>query len=535
LAELDRILELADRYAGAGRWADVVAIADVLSDELMAQYGEIPGVEDALGEALFRCEGLLLRALGAQPDLPVAARLSDQVRADLLAKAFAIWRVLSGGLDAAYEGSAFVFAAGSLAPEPPPQREDPLLYEPFLPFEGFGLTQWRQMASVIPGLDEDLDDLEDALEEEVTALATGTPLPPPEGDDLDALRLAETLRAAATPKELATVEGWLTPLIEPGKPGNGARLRRNAVLERHVLRTGSEQPDEALLAAYKEAELWPDAIIAAVGLGRLDEAEAMAAHRITAARHVLGFANLLKARPDAGLPRAIRFIEDRLWEMEGKNERDDEEYRSWLAPAYRETGQADKALEIELQRFAHRKDHQAYADAKAAAKMRGQPFGRWEEVRPKLLKEMEKAGSWPALIEAHLDEKHLDEALKALARFETSEPKPATNPYAYAYGYGYGDPYSGNDVGSYRIKVAKAAEKEMPEEAIRLYRAQAEQEIEYRGRDRYRRAADHLGRVKALLEKQGRAEEWKTVIGDIREKNKRLRALKEELDAAGLK
>ncbi len=58
--------------------------------------------------------------------------------------------------------------------------------------------------------------------------------------------------------------------------------------------------------------------------------------------------------------------------------------------------------------------------------------------------------------------------------------------------------------------------------------------IDGRGRGNYQQAVDHLMRVKQLSQKQERELEWQTYITDLRNKNKSLRALKEELDKKGL-
>jgi uncharacterized Zn finger protein len=54
--------------------------------------------------------------------------------------------------------------------------------------------------------------------------------------------------------------------------------------------------------------------------------------------------------------------------------------------------------------------------------------------------------------------------------------------------------------------------------------------IAARSRESYQQAAGYLKRVKLLYEKQGRAAEWHTYITNLRNSNKSLRALKEELE-----
>ena len=74
------------------------------------------------------------------------------------------------------------------------------------------------------------------------------------------------------------------------------------------------------------------------------------------------------------------------------------------------------------------------------------------------------------------------------------------------------------------------AQAELPDRAIAICRQKAEVEIERRSRSNYQVAAKHLARVKETLERHGRRDDWKTIITELRERNMRLRALREELD-----
>ncbi len=84
------------------------------------------------------------------------------------------------------------------------------------------------------------------------------------------------------------------------------------------------------------------------------------------------------------------------------------------------------------------------------------------------------------------------------------------------------------------IRVAQAAEERRPRDAIRLYMARVKPLIEARGRDNYATAASYLQRVRDLYGRLGEEATWKSLIGGIREENRRLRALQEELANAGL-
>lgn len=71
-------------------------------------------------------------------------------------------------------------------------------------------------------------------------------------------------------------------------------------------------------------------------------------------------------------------------------------------------------------------------------------------------------------------------------------------------------------------------------EAIELYRQQAERLIAMRDRKNYQAAINPLTKMRTLYDKLGERETWTNYITTLREQNRNLRALKEELAKAGL-
>jgi len=67
-----------------------------------------------------------------------------------------------------------------------------------------------------------------------------------------------------------------------------------------------------------------------------------------------------------------------------------------------------------------------------------------------------------------------------------------------------------------------------------LYRQHAERLIAQRGRQNYQAASQYLAKMLALYEKLGEHEVWTSYMIALREQNRNLRALKEELTNAGL-
>lgn len=126
------------------------------------------------------------------------------------------------------------------------------------------------------------------------------------------------------------------------------------------------------------------------------------------------------------------------------------------------------------------------------------------------------------LIQIALDEGDIDKALELVKTGQSSGQ-------AYAYGYSYGYGYS-----SIALEVARAAEETHPRESIEIYRKHVERLIDQRGRGSYQQACQYLLRMRDLYKKLGEQVIWTAYITELRDKNRNLRALKEELAAAGL-
>lgn len=103
-----------------------------------------------------------------------------------------------------------------------------------------------------------------------------------------------------------------------------------------------------------------------------------------------------------------------------------------------------------------------------------------------------------------------------------------------SYGYAYASSYGYSGCGNIALQVAKSAEEMRPLEAIELYQQQAERLIAQRGRQNYQEACQYLTKMQVLYEKLGESAAWVSYILALREQNRNLRALKEELAHTGL-
>jgi uncharacterized Zn finger protein len=133
-------------------------------------------------------------------------------------------------------------------------------------------------------------------------------------------------------------------------------------------------------------------------------------------------------------------------------------------------------------------------------------------------------GNTKLLIEIALDEGDIDRALRLLKGMVKQD----------IHGYSYNNSYGYYGFGDIALQVARAAEESRPREAIELYRQQAERLIALRGRQNYALACKDLVSMRALYEQLGEPESWATSITAVREQNRNLPALKDELANAGL-
>jgi uncharacterized Zn finger protein len=126
---------------------------------------------------------------------------------------------------------------------------------------------------------------------------------------------------------------------------------------------------------------------------------------------------------------------------------------------------------------------------------------------------LKQEGNLSLLVEIYVLEGEIDRALETLERY-SRQHRWGRNILA--------------------MEVAQAAEESRPRDAIRLCLEEVERLIAGRGRGNYAEAANHLLRVRAVCEQMGEEEAWQTLIADPREKDRRLPAMQDEFNRAGL-
>ena len=337
----------------------------------------------------------------------------------------------------------------------------------------------------------------------------------------------------ATAQERKRVEAWLRQEMMPGQDSSSKWHNRSIIDFLATLKQADHFSDEDVLEEYRNVGLYKELAEKLLQLGRENEALGVAQANLTEPMDVTWFAEQLLKSGEAWREQAQAFVEMRLGEvkpaLQGKSQdftsaHTVDTYRRWLGEKYSTYGKPQQALNIEFARFQASPDNTTYRSVRSAAQLAGQPEDTWSDLRPRLIRTLEQQSRWGALVTIYLDEGEVGQALAALEEMER------TSKSSYQ-GYGY---RSDGVPSAYQAQVAKAAEERYPREAIRLYKSVVQRLIDGRGRENYQQATGYLARIRLLYQKQEQEPEWHAYIAHLRNSNKSLRALKEELDKRGL-
>ena len=305
----------------------------------------------------------------------------------------------------------------------------------------------------------------------------------------------------ATPQEKRQVARWVQDALPVGDSwgDNYHRQRYGGFLlslEKDWL------DDEAFLRICRETRRWRDLVDRLLVLGRVDEAVAVA--REVGDYDLLQLADIFVSHDHADLAKDL--IGERAQTSR------DSRLVVWLKEQARTRGDLAEALAFAEKLFWQGPTVTGYQELRDLARL----MERWDELRAATLARLANEGQYHLLTEIHLDEGEIDRALETVEQVR-------------APGWGWG--WVGSQL---PIRVARAAEESRPHEAIRLYLAEVERLIAARGRDNYAMAATYLVCVRDLYHRLGEPETWQTLIAALREQNRRLPALQDELNKAGL-
>ena len=301
----------------------------------------------------------------------------------------------------------------------------------------------------------------------------------------------------ATDQERRAVAGWVRKAM--GKSDDWSGNYHRQAHGRFLLELEADDlDDDAFLSICRESGLLADLVDRLLTLGRLDEA-------LSEAEPVGDYQLLILA--DVFLKHGCAQSVEPL--LVGRMETgQDHRLAEWLKARYRERGELAEALALARRLLQARPHVAGYQEVRELSLQ----LGVWRELRPDLLAQWSAAGQYGLLTDIHLEEGEIDLALKSVQQI----------PHRFRYGT------------DRLIRVAQAASETHPHAAIDIYLQQAERLIEARGRENYRRACDHLARVRDIHRQLGEEPAWTDLIARLRERHRRLPALREELSSSGL-
>jgi catechol 2,3-dioxygenase-like lactoylglutathione lyase family enzyme len=319
----------------------------------------------------------------------------------------------------------------------------------------------------------------------------------------------EQLVQHTQPLERRTLAAWIQNILQDEEEEVTGTQRK--AYGRFLLELEQDTlDDETYLRICRETGRTSDLIDRLLTLGRIDEA----AREI---EHVddYSFSSLADLFVEHGQDAvAERLVRARI------KEQPDVRLLEWLQKYYQARGNQAAELEIVERLFRIQPYLGRYQQLRDLARR----LERWETLRPEVLAFLEQSSNTRLLIQIALDEGNMDEALQRLKGIVKKD----------GYGYTYADGYGYYASGTIALEVARAAEETRPREAIEIYQQYAERLIAMRGRQNYQQACKYLTNMRALYEKLGEHEGWMSYITALREQNRNLRALKEELTNAGL-
>jgi catechol 2,3-dioxygenase-like lactoylglutathione lyase family enzyme len=345
-------------------------------------------------------------------------------------------------------------------------------------------------------------------------------------------RAAHQLVRYATPLERQTIAEWIRAALADEEQAI-AGSERQAYGKFWLDLQHDTLDDEAYLRICRETGRIADLVDRLLALGRIDEAAQET--RRADDYSLLGLANLfiqhgqdavaerlVKARISGPIRPARDVTGLVLPGQAGRVEEEQPDWRAleWLQKYYRDRRNHVAELEMAQTLFRTQPSLKRYQELRDLSGR----LDRWENLRRESLDFLEQTRNTSLLIQIALEGGDIDQALQRLQGTAKKD----------GYGYTYSDRSSYYGFSNIAFEVARAAEEARPYAAIDLYRQFAERLIAMRDRKRYELACTYLVKVRALYEKLGEGEAWTSYIAALREQNRNLRALKEELADAGL-
>lgn len=303
----------------------------------------------------------------------------------------------------------------------------------------------------------------------------------------------------ATPEERQQVIKWINANMPAGTDSWKRRAYGGFLLSLQE----EDLDDEAFLQICRDTGRRHDLVDKLLELDRIEEA--VEETREVSSHELVSLANLFLAH---GHPAVA---EDSVREQLQSSQ--DTRLTTWLIQRARDRNDFEEALDLTRDLFKQHPALRRYQEIRELA----QQLDRWDDVRLSLLHRLDQQGQHTLLVEIHLDEGEVGQAIETLEQAKQSSNRT----WAWSWP-------------NLEIRVAAAAEQSHPEDAWRIYMARVEQLINARGRDNYAAAAGYLQRVRDIYHRLGDEEVWQDLISELRQQHSNLPALKDELNKAGL-
>ena len=258
--------------------------------------------------------------------------------------------------------------------------------------------------------------------------------------------------------------------------------------------------DEAFLALGRQTGRVHDLVDRLLSLNQVDEAAREAQQ--TSDYQLLGLADIFVQHRQGQLAQSL--IRSRA------ETSSDSRLLSWLKAYSEQQGDFTQSLDLACKLFWMRPSIEAYTEMRRLAG----PLARWQGLRAETQDRLAKKGEHSFLTEIYLEEGQIDLALASLEKARSASR------------WGVSD--------TLQLQVAGAARQDRPRESIRLYLQIIHRLIANRGRGNYAQAAEHLKQVQELYRRSGDMPGWQKLITNLREENRSLRALQDELNRAQL-
>lgn len=183
----------------------------------------------------------------------------------------------------------------------------------------------------------------------------------------------------------------------------------------------------------------------------------------------------------------------------------------WLAARYKARGDREASFELHRLWMQEKPHENVYVELKQAA----EAVGKWDSVRPAVIEDLERSKQFDVLTRIYLHDEDWNAAWRTVARVPDNDS---------AWWLGE----------TLKLLVADRSRHALPERAIPVYVDAARRLIDQRTRSDYAQAAQYLEIVHELYDQLDDEELWLDLIEGIREEFRRLPALQDELNKAGL-